>query len=65
MRAVSALLDRAALASLSTRQHLGFTVFDVLLTTLLLSGGSDGIHQVVTTITTYLDANRSSARRRA
>jgi hypothetical protein len=28
------------------------------MTSLLLSGGSDGIHQVVTTISTFLDSSK-------
>ena len=35
-----------------------FDMFDVGLTTLLLSGGSDGIHQAVTTITAFFDKTR-------
>jgi hypothetical protein len=35
-----------------------FDIFDVGLTTLLLSGGSDGIHQAVTTITAFFDKTK-------
>jgi hypothetical protein len=36
-----------------------FNMFDVVLTSLLLAGGCDGIHQVVTTITTALDTSKA------
>lgn len=43
----------------SNHEHRWFNLFDVTLTSLLLAGGSDGIHQVVTTITTFLDSSKS------
>jgi len=57
VRGVSPLVD-AAQTVLSPRQHLGFTVLDVTLTALLLAGGCDGIHQVVTTITRFLTVTK-------
>jgi hypothetical protein len=42
-----------------------FDLFDVTLTSLLLAGGSDGIHQVVTTITSFLDASKSGSQRKS
>jgi hypothetical protein len=46
-------------------QNPWFDLFDVTLTSLLLAGGSEGIHQVVTTITTFLDSSKSSSKQRA
>jgi len=36
-----------------------FYAFDVAITALLLAGGADGLHQIVTTFTDYLDATKS------
>ena len=33
-----------------------------MLTSLLLAGGCDGIHQIVTTITTFLDTSKSNSK---
>jgi hypothetical protein len=52
VRAVSPLLAP------SPAELRWFDVFDVALTSLLLAGGSDGIHQVVTTVTTFLEKSR-------
>ncbi len=54
VRAVAPLLDP------SHARLAGFDVFDVGLTTLLLSGGSDGIHQAVTTLTTFFDKSKNA-----
>jgi hypothetical protein len=59
VRGVAALVDGPSLGTLSAGQHLAFTVFDVIVTSLLLSGGSDGIHQVITTITAFLDSSKN------
>jgi hypothetical protein len=59
VRGLSSLVDPSKLGALSPRQHLWFTGFDVVLTALLLSGGSDGIHQVVTMITGFLDSTKA------
>jgi hypothetical protein len=56
VRAVAALVGPTQ--STSPRQQLGFTILDVTLTSLLLAGGSDGIHQVVTTITQFLATSK-------
>jgi hypothetical protein len=42
-----------------------YNLFDVLITSLLLAGGCDGIHQVVTTITTMLDTSKSNNKQKA
>jgi hypothetical protein len=36
-----------------------FYAFDIVVTALLLAGGADGLHQIVTTFTDYLDATKS------
>lgn len=58
VRAVSPLLT----AQPTSRYY---NLFDVLITSLLLAGGCDGIHQVVTTITTMLDTSKSNNRQKA
>jgi hypothetical protein len=58
VRGVSALLDPAALGVIAQPQQHWFAVFDVVITALLLSGGSDGIHQIVTTVTTFLSTSK-------
>lgn len=63
VRGVAALVDASSLAAMSARQQLNFTLFDVIITSLLLSGGSNGIHQVVTTITTFLDSSKDKMTR--
>jgi hypothetical protein len=59
VRAVSPLL------AASTAQLRWFDLFDVCLTSLLLAGGSDGIHQVVTTITSFLDSSRTTSQQKS
>lgn len=66
VRAVGPLLDlspfatpvAAGVAAASPGQAAWFPVFDIAITALLLAGGADGIHQVVTTITDFLDKTR-------
>lgn len=59
VRGVSALVDPSALPP---HQRMWFTVFDEIITSLLLAGGSDGIHQLVTTITTFLDKSKEKTK---
>lgn len=42
-----------------------FDLFDVTLTSLLLAGGSEGIHRLVTTITTFLETSKTRSEARA
>jgi hypothetical protein len=63
VRAIQALLATPS-ASVPVPSH-GFMIFDVVLTSLLLAGGSDGIHQVVTTITSFLDTSKASGNKNA
>jgi hypothetical protein len=60
VRAVTPLI--AATADRPANQQLGFAVFEVLLTALLLAGGSDGIHQLVTTVTQFLDSTKDKTK---
>jgi hypothetical protein len=57
VRGLSSLVKTLVVAS--SRQQFWFTMFDVILTALLLSGGSDAVHQVVTTITNFLDNTKA------
>ena len=54
VRAISPLVDAGA-------QGLWFRRFDIVITGLLLAGGADGIHKIVTTFTTFLDSTRKRA----
>jgi hypothetical protein len=56
VRALTPLV--AAATDRPPNQQLGFTIFEVLLTALLLAGGSDGIHQLVTTVTQFLQSTK-------
>ncbi|HEX8694037.1 MAG TPA: hypothetical protein VF746_16565 [Longimicrobium sp.] len=59
VRAVGPLLAAGALDALQGGQQLWFAAFDVGITGLLLAGGADGIHQVVTTLTKFLDTTKA------
>lgn len=59
VRAIAPLLDSTA--ALGAAQALWLMRFDVLITGLLLAGGAEGIHQIVTTFTTFLDSTRKRA----
>jgi hypothetical protein len=61
-RGASAVAVFQSASNLPSQQHTAFTVFDEIVTSLLLAGGSDGIHQVVTTITTFLDKSKEKAK---
>jgi len=58
VRAVAPLLS-------APPQNRWFDLFDVTLTSLLLAGGSEGIHRLVTTVTTFLETSKSNSRQRA
>jgi hypothetical protein len=58
VRAVSPLLAP------SPEQLRWFDLFDLGLTSLLIAGGSDGVHQVVTTITAFLDSSKTASQTR-
>jgi hypothetical protein len=64
LRVVQPLIDPAALASMAKEpayrlQLLWLSRLDILLTGLLIAGGADGIHKIVTTFTAFLDATRN------
>lgn len=60
VRAIEPLMDLSAQGApaLAAAQTLWLFRFDVLITGLLLAGGADGIHQIVTTFTTFLDTTK-------
>lgn len=63
VRVVEPLLDPAAMSAIrgETRQHsqwIWLRNLDILLTGLLMAGGADGIHRIVTTFTAFLDSIR-------
>lgn len=60
VRCVAPLLARS-----SGAPSRSFNAFDVIITSLLLAGGCDGIHQIVTTITTALDTSKTNNKQKA
>ena len=62
IRGLGALLDAEAFAKLPHSQQTWFTAMDVLLTGALLGGGSDFVHQFVTTFTDLMDATSKKAK---
>jgi len=60
VRALSALLAKLP-DTVSLAQRNSVAVFDILITALLLAGGADGIHKVVSTITNFLDTTKERA----
>lgn len=64
-RVVQPLLDpEQAKAVIGARDHsqwIWFSRLDVLITGLLIAGGADGIHTIVSTITAFLDSTRDRA----
>lgn len=65
LRVIQPLLDATAVQQLAqgqTRtQWLWLSTLDVVLTGLLMAGGADGIHQIMTTFTTFLNSTRDRA----
>jgi hypothetical protein len=61
VRVVEPLLDQSAMNSVR-RDHLTqwswLRNLDILLTGLLMAGGADGIHRIITTFTAFLDSTR-------
>src|SRR5687768_11416278 len=60
VRAVAPLLDLSAAGTLSAGQALWFFRFDVVLTALLIAGGAEGMHQIVSTFTDFLEKTRGN-----
>jgi hypothetical protein len=66
LRVVQPLLDPTVFASLQKvpayhLQLLWLSRLDIVLTGLLMAGGADGIHKIITTFTAFLDATRDRA----
>ena len=59
IRALEPLVDLQDLAGLQLDL---FRTFDVVLTAGLIGGGTDGLHKLVTTITTFLDETKKRAK---
>jgi hypothetical protein len=57
-------LDQLVIATELETQSMLFRTLDVLMTAAVIGGGSDAIHRMISTITTYLDAVAQSARSR-
>lgn len=57
VRAIAPLLDPAT--TLAAGQLRALSFLDIGLTALLLAGGADGIHKIVSTFTTYMDATKA------
>jgi hypothetical protein len=64
VRALQPLLALPASSATATYPVHLFAAYDVFLTSVLLAGGSDGIHQIVTTVTGFLDATKASNNKR-
>ena len=60
VRAVAPLLDASAVAGLSGGQLLWFSRFDIGVTALLIAGGAEGLHQIVSTFTDFLEKTRGN-----
>jgi hypothetical protein len=61
IRGLGTLLDRVEFGKLPGPQQIWFTIADVLMTGALLGGGSDFVHQVITTFTDLMDATSQKA----
>ena len=60
-RVVEPLLDAASVKALAGGQKDWLRNLDIVLAGLLMAGGADGIHKIVTTFTAFLDATRNRA----
>ena len=63
LRALEHLVDADMLAALAHWQRVAFTLLDVTITGALLAGGSEGLHKVIATFTTFME--QSSRRMRS
>jgi hypothetical protein len=57
VRALQPFLDTNALAGVSAAQRGFFLTVDVALTALVLAGGADGVHSIVSAVTTFFDSS--------
>jgi hypothetical protein len=58
VRAIEMLVGPTMVANAPTVQQRLFVRVDILVTTLLLTGGAEGIHKVVNAFTTYMETTR-------
>ena len=65
VRALALFVDPVSLQDLSPYQTGWFTVLDIFITGALIGGGSDGIHQVITLFTTFMESSKERAVARA
>ena len=61
-RALETLVSPAEIAKLSEYQSLGFRIMDVLLTGALISGGTEGVHQVTNIFGNFLNTTAEKAK---
>lgn len=61
VRALALFVDPVSLQDLSSFQTAWFTVLDIFITGALIGGGSDGIHQIITLFTTFMDTSKARA----
>ena len=62
VRALESLVSPAEIAKLSEYQALGFRLMDVLLTGSLISGGTEGVHQVTNIFGNFLNSTAEKAK---
>jgi len=60
LRALSALADPASLQGINGMHRQALTVTDIVVTGMLLGGGSEGIHRIVALFRTWTDAKRNA-----
>jgi len=59
VRAIEMLVDPQLVASIPAAQRNLFVRVDIVITALLLTGGAEGIHKVVSAFTTFMEATKS------
>ena len=65
VRGIGPFLDTNAFSNLRSIQQKLFTTMDVLLTGLLVSGGSDFVHKFISIFTNFMDATAEKAKQKA
>jgi hypothetical protein len=62
IRAIQMFLDADAFAEIPDLQRTLFQIADVIITGALIGGGSDGIHQIVSAVTTFMESTKNKAK---
>lgn len=62
VRAFGLFVDPGEFEDLRAGQRLGFHIFDVIMTAGVLAGGSDALHQLVATFTTFMERSKDRAK---